>query len=292
MVVWNILFVTIILPLVTIALLWRRSRQPLAGWLATLLLSAGLTGFSVLAAPWGWFGVPLRFVIALLFATALVMSVRRPPQPDAAPTSPFRILLMVLIGLFFGATAVGVLAAYSVPAGAVDVGFPLTGGTYIVGQGGSGPAANYHAQDAKQRYAVDVMKLNHAGMRARGLYPDDAKAYEIFGQPVVSPCDGTVIAAIDAFPDASRISLDTKNPTGNHVIVRCGDVDITLAHFQRGSVAGRAGARVTRGAPLGRAGNSGNSTEPHLHVHAERNGAGVPLLFDGRWLVRNTIIRK
>jgi len=292
MVVWNILFVTIILPLVTIALLGRRPRRPLAGWLATLVLATGLTGFSVLAAPWGWFGVPLRFVIVLLFAVALGMSLRRSPQPDATPTSPFRILLMMLIGLFFGSTAVGVLLAYNVPAGAIDVGFPLTGGTYIVGQGGSGPAANYHAQEPAQRYAVDVMKLNRAGMRARGLYPDDAQAYEIFGHPVVSPCDGTVIAAVDAFPDASRISLDTKNPVGNHVVVRCGDVDVTLAHFQRGSVAVRSGTHVTRGTLLGRVGNSGNSTEPHLHIHAERNGAGVPLLFDGRWLVRNTIIRK
>ena len=292
MVVWNILFVTILLPLVTIALLWRRPRQPLAGWLATLVLAAGMVGFSVLASPWGWFGVPLRFVIALLFLVAFVMSLRRPPQPDATPTSPFRILLMVLIGLFFAATAVGVLSAYSVPPGAIDVGFPLAGGTYIVGQGGSGPAANIYAQDPAQRYAVDLMKLNRAGMRARGIYPDDARAYAIFGQPVVSPCDGVVFATMDAFPDASRISLNTKNPAGNHVVVRCGDVDVTLAHLQRGSLAVGAGARVTRGTPLGRVGNSGNSTEPDLHVHAERNGAAVPLLFDGRWLVRNTIIRK
>ena len=292
MVVWNILFITILLPLVAIAMLWRRPRRPFASWLATLVLAAGMAGMSVLAAPWGWFGVPLRFVIALLFVIALVMSLLRQPQPDAAPTSPFRILLMVLIGLFFGNAAIGVLLAHSIPSGPIDVGFPLTNGSYIVGQGGNGPAANYHAKDPAQRYAVDVMKLNRAGMRARGLYPDEASAYVIFGDSVVSPCDGTVIAAVDVFPDASRISLDTKNPAGNHVVLRCGDVDVTLAHFQRGSVSVRKGASVTRGTPLGRAGNSGNSTEPHLHVHAERNGAGVPLLFDGRWLVRNTIIRK
>jgi hypothetical protein len=292
MVVWNILFATIILPLVAIALLWRRPRQPTSRWVATLLLAAGIAGFSVLAAPWGWFGVPLRFVIALLFAIAVVMSLRNPPQPDATPTSPFRILLMALIGMFFGVVAIGVLRAHRVPFGAIDVGFPLTRGTYLVAQGGSEPAANYHAQHPTQRYAVDLLKLNAAGMRARGLYPNDAKAYAIFGDTVVSPCDGTVLAAIDAFPDAARISLDEKTPAGNHVTLRCGDIDITLAHLQRGSVAVRAGAQVARGTPLGWVGNSGNSTEPHLHVHAERNGAGVPLRFDGRWLVRNSIIRK
>jgi len=33
------------------------------------------------------------------------------------------------------------------------------------------------------------------------------------------------------------------------------------------------------------------TTEPHLHIHAERNGAGVGILFHGRWLVRNSVIR-
>ena len=292
MVVWNLLFFTILLPLVAIALLWRRPRQPLARWVATLVLASGIAGFSVLAAPWGWFGLPLRWVIALLFAVAVVMSLRKPPQPEAAPTSPFRILLMALIGMFFGVVAIGVLRAHRVPFGAIDVGFPLMRGTYLVAQGGSEPAANIHAQHPAQRYAVELVKLNSAGMRARGIYPNDATAYAIFGETVVSPCDGTVLAAIDAFPDAARISLDEKNPLGNHVTLRCGDADITLAHLQRGSVAVRAGSTVTRAKPLGRVGNSGTSTEPHLQIHAQRNGNGVPLRLDGRWLVRNAIVRK
>jgi hypothetical protein len=294
MVIWNIFFSTILLPLVATALLWRRARRPVALWVATLLLAAGVNGFSLLVAPWGWFGVPLRVVLALLFVAAIVMSVLRAPaiEDDAKPTSPFRILAMALIGVFFGSVAVGVLRAHRVPPGAIDVGFPLTRGAYIVGQGGSEPASNYHAQNRAQRYAVDLLKLNDAGMRARGLYPDDANAYAIFGDAIVSPCDGVVIEAVDGFPDAARISLDTKNPAGNHVTLRCGDANVTLAHFRRGSLAVRPAATITRGALLGRVGNSGNSTEPHLHVHAERDGAGVPLRFDGRWLVRNTIIRK
>lgn len=292
MVVWNIFFATVVLPLIAIALLWRRRRQPFSAWLATLVMAAGIAGFSVLVAPWGWFGVPLRILIAVAFLAALVMSLRRPADPEAAPPSGVRILVMVLIGVFFGRVAIGAILAHSVPAGAVDLGFPLSRGMYLIGQGGSHPAANYHAHDPQQRYALDIAKLNGAGMRARGLYPDDAKAYAIFGDTVVSPCDGTVVAAADVFPDASRISLDEKNLAGNHVVVRCGDVDVTLAHFQRGSVAVQPGARVAQGTPLARAGNSGNSTEPHLHVHAVRNGAGVPLRFDGRWLVRNSIVRK
>jgi Peptidase family M23 len=290
MVVFNIFFATILLPLITIALLARRGRRPWTAWVARLVLAAGVTGFSLLAAPWGWFGAPLRVLIALLFVAALIVSLRR--RAELAETAPVRMLVMVLIGLFFGSVAAGALRARAVPAGAMDMALPLTRGAYLVAQGGSHPAANYHAQHPAQRYALDIVKLNGAGMRARGLYPDDAKAYAIFDDAVVSPCDGTVVAAVDAFPDAARISLDEKNPAGNHVVIRCGDVNVTLAHLRRGSVAVRAGAAVVRGAAIGRVGNSGNSTEPHLHVHAERDGKGVPLRFDGRWLVRNTIVRK
>lgn len=292
MVVWNIFFATVVLPLVTIALLWRRPSRPASRWVATLILAAGVTGLGVLAAPWGWFGVPLRWLIVLAFVAALLMSLRNRTQTDEKQTSPFRLALMVLIGAFFGVGAIGVLRAHRVPPGAVDVGFPLTRGAYIVVQGGSHRDANVHAQHATQGYAVEISKLNNLGMRARGLYPNDAKAYAIFGDAVVSPCDGTVLAAVDAFPDAARISLDDKNPAGNYVTLRCGDVDITIAHLQRGSVAVRNGARVTSGTQLARVGNSGNSTEPHLQIHAERNDAAVPLRFDGRWLVRNTLIRK
>lgn len=293
MVVFNLFFFTILLPLITSAVLARHSRRPFGAWFTTLVMAAGVSGFSVLAAPWGWFGVPVRFVVAAVFLIALIVSLRRGSvEADAAQSTPIRALVKVVVGVFFGGVAIGVLRAHSVPPGAIDVAFPLTRGSYIVGQGGSHSAANYHAQHPVQRYALDIAKLNRAGLRARGIYPNDARAYAIFGATVVSPCDGTVVVAADAFPDAARISLDEKNPAGNHVIVRCGDVNITLAHLQRGSVAVRTGATIARGAPIGRVGNSGNSTEPHLHVHGERNGAGVPLRFDGQWLVRNTIVRR
>jgi hypothetical protein len=292
MVVWNIFFATILLPLVGVALLGRRRRQPFSAWATTLILAAGMAGFGLLVAPWGWFGIPLRIFIAMVFVLSLVLSLRKPIVDVLEPPSPVRMLMMVLIGFFFGNVAIGVLRAHAVPPGTVDVAFPLAHGTYVVGQGGSHPAANIHALEPAQQYAVDLMKLNGAGMRARGIYPDDARAYAIFGEPVISPCDGTIITAADGFPDAARMSLDTKNPAGNHAILRCGDVDVTLAHLQRGSVAVRAGTQVTRGTPLGRVGNSGNSSEPHLQVSAMRNGIAVPLRFDGRWLVRNSIVRK
>ena len=52
------------------------------------------------------------------------------------------------------------------------------------------------------------------------------------------------------------------------------------------------GANVATGQVVGRVGSSGEATEPHLHVHAERNGAAVPARFGGEWWVRNEVARR
>lgn len=68
--------------------------------------------------------------------------------------------------------------------------------------------------------------------------------------------------------------------------------------MRQGSVAVREGDAVTTGQLIGAVGNSGNTTEPHLHIHAVRaetdnsiSGTGVPIFFHGRFLVRNSVVR-
>jgi murein DD-endopeptidase MepM/ murein hydrolase activator NlpD len=75
-------------------------------------------------------------------------------------------------------------------------------------------------------------------------------------------------------------------------------VKVLLAHMGTGSVLVRPGQGVTTGQALGVIGNSGNTSEPHLHVHAERGGRpgawgegeGVPILFEGKFLCRNDLV--
>ena len=279
---------TVFLPLIVIAMLWRRANRPRSAWIATFVLALGVTAFAFLIAPWGVFGLTVRYLLALLFVLAVVRSLRRLPEPDAKQESPVRAFVKVMLGIFVGGTAIGVLRGHAVPPGAVNLAFPLRGGTFITAHGGSTGVANMHHAHPQQKYALDIMRLNAAGMRARGIYPSDLSRYAIFGTPVVSPCDGIVTAVVDGLPDRR----DEKRIAGNHVVVRCGDVDVWLAHLRLGSVAVAPAMQVRTGQPLGRVGNSGNSTEPHLHVHAERNRAGVPITFDGEWLVRNDLVRR
>jgi murein DD-endopeptidase MepM/ murein hydrolase activator NlpD len=130
-------------------------------------------------------------------------------------------------------------------------------------------------------------------MSAVGILSADLSKHAIFGDSLVSPCDGEVVDAADGLADLIPPSTDRKNTKGNYVVLRCGslDVDVLLAHMQKDSVQCRVGETVGRGQRIGRVGNSGNTSQPHLHLQATRNGEGVPMTFGGRFLVRNDLVR-
>ena len=89
--------------------------------------------------------------------------------------------------------------------------------------------------------------------------------------------------------------MDADNKAGNYVAVDCGDFMVILAHLRQGKMAVVEGERLGVGDFLGEVGNSGNSSEPHLHIHAQRGlpqgsplgGEPLWLTIDGRFLTRN-----
>jgi len=291
MIALNLIIFSIALPLMATLWLARWPRTPRVAWISTFLFAAGFDAQSFVITPWAWLGIAFRYLLALAFFAALIASLRREETPPVAPSAVFTGIKF-LLGAFFLFGAFMGLRGYIAPRDTIALDFPLHDGTYIVGQGGSTVFVNYHNVLKPQQYALDISKLYAFGMRARGLYPGDPAKYAIFGDAIHSPCDGTVIASRDSIPDLPPPQRTEKPPEGNFARLNCGGTDVVLAHMRRGSVRAVPGAIVHRGDILGVAGNSGNTTEPHLHIHAERNGAGVGILFNGRWLVRNSIIRR
>jgi hypothetical protein len=174
--------------------------------------------------------------------------------------------------------------------------FPLRDGRYYVAHGGNSSLLNHHNPSPSQKYALDIVALNAAGTRVLGIYPSDVNKYVIFGKDIYSPCNRTILEAVDGLPDLVPPEADRENLAGNHVVVACEGVNALLAHMQNGSVAVQAGDSVTTDQVVGRVGNTGNTTEPHLHIHAVRGntenvleGEGVPMLFEGKFPVRNTV---
>ncbi len=272
---------------------------------ATYVLAIGIAGLW-LVLPW-W--LPWAYGTAGVWAVARRWGggVRRPQRPravrDMVVTTSCAAAAMVLVGI--GGFAVASRWPQSEP---VDLAFPLGSGTYLVVNGGSQALTNAHlgtlvgerfAPYRGQSYGVDLVRINRAGLRVPGLLPADPAAYVIYGDPVLAPCQGRVVLAQDGAPDMPPPQADRAHMAGNHVILECGSVWIVLGHLQRGSVAVHAGQLTERGHGLGLVGNSGNTGEPHLHVHAQRpgstsaplSGEPVPIRLGGRYLVRNDRVR-
>jgi hypothetical protein len=200
------------------------------------------------------------------------------------------------------------LSGYLPPGGpAVHLASPLKNGEFYVVNGGYSILINPHMKTLEseelrayrgQSYALDIVKLNRYGFRAQGAWPRDLAGYEIFGEPLYAPCDGEVLFTENRLPDRIPPEHDRNNPAGNFVYLECGASGVLLAHLMQSSVAVAPGDRVREGQQIGRVGNSGYSTEPHLHIHAQRGGGGagflaadpLPLQVGGRTLVRNSRI--
>jgi hypothetical protein len=211
------------------------------------------------------------------------------------------------IGLYAANVTRVALAAAATPQGRiVDLASPLASGTYLVANGGAAPEVNAHAAlldqtvPAHRRYwatahGVDLVALDRWGVRADGLIPSDPRRYVIFGRQVIAPCAGQIIAAIDGLPDMQVPQVDRAHLAGNHVILRCADADILLGHFRRGSVHVHIGQRLATGDAIAQVGNSGNTSEPHLHINAQLPGtltapfagAPIPIRIERQYLVRN-----
>ncbi len=184
------------------------------------------------------------------------------------------------------ATAVALLSRRYRRSEAIDLPFPLRGGVFDAVQAGSTRLVNHHAVSREQRYGVDIVQVRANALA--DLLPATPENFAIFGRPVYSPTNAVIAGAADGLPDVR----DVRRPFGNHVVLERDDgVRLVFAHLKQGTVAVAQGQHVRPGDLLGAVGNSGNSTEPHLHVHAERDGAGIPLTFGGRYLVRNSSIQ-
>jgi hypothetical protein len=293
-----LLIVSICLPLFYVWRIWRLDEPSILGWLLVFTDACVFIALIFLIGRSDIAGYYFRFVLLALLAAAAAVSfsrhLRRPFLP-ADRSAFFRTRFATVLSMAaFGAALVYMVSGTMQPDQTRDLAFPLRDGRFTIAQGGGITLLNKHAGHQAQRFAADITAVGPAGFRASGILPGNLERYEIFGKPVVSPCDGTVVSAVDGLPDLTPPDTDRENPAGNHVVLLCDGLQVELAHLQQGSVGVKASQQVSTGQAIGLVGNSGNTTEPHLHIHAvdPRNNAGVPITFDGRFPVRNSGFRR
>lgn len=288
------LLVCIGIPAVYAWRVFRLDEPTLSAWALVVADAAVFVALVLLVGRWDMAGYYARFLVLAVFLAALLRSLgKHRSRPWAIPERPvLRRHWTVLVSLtLFGSALAYVGYGMLPPAAPRDLAFPLADGRFMVGQGGGVGLLNRHVGHREQRHAADIVAIGAFGYRAEGLAPKELDRYVVFDAVVMSPCAGTVRATRDDLPDLVPPETDAGNPRGNHVIVDCGGFEIEMAHLRRGSVGVAAGDRVSAGDTVGRVGNSGNTTEPHLHVHAvdQATRAGVPITFGGRAPLRNRL---
>jgi len=156
-------------------------------------------------------------------------------------------------------------------------------GEWTVVWGGRTVEQNYHARTRDQRFALDLV-IKREGKTHAG---DGAKLtdYYCYSEPVLSPAAGKIAWLRDSLPDNLPGGSDRKNPTGNSVIIDHGNKEYSLlAHLQPHTLKFKVGDSVKAGDVVGLCGNSGNTSEPHIHYHLQdtpvfHEGDGLPPKF-------------
>lgn len=156
-------------------------------------------------------------------------------------------------------------------------------GAWDVAWGGRTIEQNQHAAVADQRFAYDFLVVEGGTThRGDGTRNEDYFAY---GRPVLAPAAGRVVAVVDGIAENVPGSMDAAHLAGNHVVLDHGNGEFSLlAHLVPGSLTVKPGDQVVAGQKLGRCGNSGHSSEPHLHYHLQTTshvgqGEGLPAPF-------------
>lgn len=223
------------------------------------------------------------------------------------PVPVLHSLLLPTFVIFAAGLAASILPAAAIRREPVEVRPPVLGRWLALnGPAARVPSHGLHAYG--QSYAIDLVYQPDPGQTWSGArsWPVAAApdSFAGFGQPVVAPADGVVVKVSDWQRDhwsrnswlgaifvlliegSLRELTGPGRVLGNHVVLDLGDgVYAALAHLKHRSAVVVQGQRVRTGERLASCGNSGNSTEPHLHFQLMDRpglltGAGLPFRFD------------
>lgn len=142
-------------------------------------------------------------------------------------------------------------------------------GEWTIFWGGDTVAQNYHIESEAQKNAFDIIITDEKDKS----YKTDGKTnedYYAFGKELIAPCNAEVVLAVDGIKDNVPGELNPIYIPGNTVILKTEHNEyLFFAHFKQNSVVVKEGQLVKKGELLGLCGNSGNSSEAHLHFHIQ-----------------------
>ncbi|MDC0635059.1 peptidoglycan DD-metalloendopeptidase family protein [Flavobacteriaceae bacterium] len=142
-------------------------------------------------------------------------------------------------------------------------------GEWTVFWGGDTIELNYHIESEAQKNAFDIVITDNNGktFKTDGKTNED---YYAFGKELLAPCDAEVVLAVDGIKDNTPGELNPVYVPGNMLILKTANNEfLFFTHFKQNSIVVKQGQKVKKGELIGLCGNSGNSSEAHLHFHIQ-----------------------
>jgi hypothetical protein len=202
-------------------------------------------------------------------------------------------ILFFLVSIFCSSSFI--LAAFIVPGtfkyplaqSTIILQLPVYG-TWLAANAGHQKWVNYHQNYRPQFFAIDMVKLNDAG-RFFENEGNDSNDFYTFGDSIFAPANGLIYAISDNHPTQPIYQgVDSINPAGNYIQIKIGlNQHLFLAHLKAGTIKVGVGDTIKVGTFLALAGNSGNTSYPHLHLHIQNSAilndssaTGLPFIFN------------
>ena len=165
---------------------------------------------------------------------------------------------------------------------------PFRGKWYVV-NGGITQDTSHSWDILPQRFAYDFIVIDEQGNSYNGD-KENLHSYYCYELDILAPADGEIIAIKNNFPDCRIMSNGQTDPNtpdigGNRVTIKHSANEYsTICHLLLKSITVRVGQTVKRGDVIAKCGNSGNTTEPHVHFQIQNtyhfySSIGLPVLF-------------
>ena len=233
----------------------------------------------------------ISFLSVIFIIIGIIRSLKKRPFFTRWRTIGFSLLILLC---FSGTIYNSYPSSYDEKPSKVKFRLPLD--TIItVAWGGATEKINYHKIAPEQCWAYDLLVVHNK----KSYTGDSSKIenYYCYGLPIISPTNGKVVNVVNNNPDELIGALGGgESPEGNFITIEVAKKEfLFICHMKPNSIKVKIGDTVSQGQLLGQVGNSGNTSEPHIHIHLQdRNdaiGEGIPLYFHN-YIVDGKLIEK
>jgi len=279
-------------------------------WLMKVFIIASYIIYWIIEGEWRIFTYYYKYFLLVLLSISIIISYwksRKLPYDKEEKYSKWfllRIALFVAIMLIYKVGIItGVNSYFSEKP--ITLEFPLKEGVYAIADSGVdsngfwdwNPTTNRGIRDHSQQYSLDIVKLNDSLRESRSFFPENLEDFQIYGQDVYSPCNGTVISIRNTVDDYLSYTGPNFYSEGNYIIIQ-GDEGyyIVIENLMRDGMTVNVSDRVAIGQAIAKVGNSAVSEYPHLHIYATKAPGsreyGLKISFDNKLSIKNSIFSK